>query len=282
MTPMSRSLALLSAGAAAWPAAAQPPAASPAARWHVDGATERCVLTRELQGSPGAATFVLRTIPGSKRYDVILAGETLAGRFGRRAGEARVAMEGGPAAHVASAAAVEMPGKRGRGVILSRLPEQFVSEFRAGSTLRLMDKEGAELGRWTVPIAAKAADALAYCESEKQVEWGADRAAVEQGATPPRPANDPDKWLTMRDFGLVTAVGTARFSAVVRMVVDEKGKPSNCKLIEAAGNVEIAPTLCRAVLESARFEPARDASGKPVRSVAVHVLTSQVNVDFVG
>jgi hypothetical protein len=62
--------------------------------------------------------------------------------------------------------------------------------------------------------------------------------------------------------------------------VDEKGMPSNCKLIESAGNVDIEPTFCRAVLQSARYEPARDAGGKPVRSVAVHVLTFEVSVQF--
>jgi hypothetical protein len=282
MTNHSRGVAaLLLAMAAPSPGVAQPAAVGPASRWHLDGATDRCVLTRELNGPGGAATFVLRTVPGSKQYDVILAGEGLARTFGRRASEARVSF-GDTGLHVAPAAAVDLPGGRGSGVILSRLPEKFVSEFAASSMLRLMDKDGAELGSWSVPIGAKAAQALSYCETEKQVEWGADRAALEKGATPPRPVGDPSKWLTMRDFGMVTAVGAVRFSAVVRMVVDEKGKPSDCKLIESAGNVEIAPTMCRALLESARFEPARDPGGKPVRSVAVHVITSHVNVEFVG
>jgi hypothetical protein len=64
------------------------------------------------------------------------------------------------------------------------------------------------------------------------------------------------------------------------MMVDETGKASDCKLIEFAGNVEIQPTICRALLQSARFEPARDRSGKPVRALAVHVLTFEIDVEF--
>jgi hypothetical protein len=277
-----RAAALLLACMAAPPAWAQPPASPAASRWHLDGATDRCVLTRELQGPGGAATFVLRTIPGSQQYDVILAGEGLERSFGRRPGEARIAFGGSARAFAAPAAAIELPGGRGSGVILSRLPATILSDFAAAPTLRLMDKDGADLGSWTIPIGAKAAQALSYCETEKQVEWGADRAAFGSGATPPRPLTDPSTWLTMRDFGLATAVGTARFSAVFRMTVDEKGTATDCQLIESAGNVEIAPTFCRAVLESARYEPARDPGGKPIRSIAVHVLTHQVNVEFSG
>jgi hypothetical protein len=272
--------ALLLASLAPVPAIAQPASAGAASRWHLDGATDRCVLTRELRGAGGAATFVLRTIPGSRQYDLILAGEGLARPFGRRATEARLSFGGDTGVHVAPAAAVELPGGRGSGVILSRLPERFMSEFAAGSTLHLMDKEGAALGSWSIPIGAKAAQALSFCETEKQVEWGADRAALAAGATPPRPTTDPKTWVTVRDFGLATSSAPGRFSAVVRMMVDEKGVPSDCRLIESAGNVEIAPTFCRAVRQSARYEPARDPAGKPVRSVAVHVLTFEVTVRF--
>jgi hypothetical protein len=278
--PRSAAAALLLACVAASPASAQPSAGQPASRWHLDGATDRCVLTRELQGPAGAATFVLRTIPGSKRYDVILARDGLASRFGRRASEARLVVGAKGAVHAAPAAAVELPGSRGSGVILSSLPDRFVSEFGAGSTLRLMDKEGAELGSWTIPIGAKAAEALSFCETEKQVEWGADRSGLQPGATPPRPLTDPGSWVSIRDFGLVHATSPGRFSALVRMIVDENGTPSDCKLLESAGNVEIAPTICRALLEEARYEPAREPGGKAVRSVAIHVLTHDIVVRY--
>lgn len=282
MTGIFRGVAALLFACAAWQSvAAQAPAAQPAARWHLDGATDRCVLTRQLQGKPGAATFVLRTIPGSNLYDVILAGEGFASGYGRRASEARVAIGDG-SGHVAPAGGVAMPGGRGHGIILSRLPASFVADFAAGSSLRLIDKAGAELGSWTIPIGAKAAEALNFCETEKQVEWGADAAALEKGATPPRPRTDPSSWLTVRDFGLATSSAPGRFSAVVRMKVDEKGTPSECKLLESAGNVEIKPTFCPALLESARYEPAKDAKGNPVQSIAVHVLTFQINVEFLG
>ena len=169
--PMSRTgraaAAFLLACLAAPPAwAQQPAAASPAAsRWHLDGATDRCVLTRELRGPAGAATFVLRTIPGSHQYDLILAGEGLERGFSRRPGEARIAFGGSARAFAAPAASIQLPAGRGSGVILSRLPPTILTDFAAAPTLRLMDKDGADLGSWTIPIGAKAAQALNYCET---------------------------------------------------------------------------------------------------------------------
>src|SRR5215217_8289930 len=43
---------LLACTAAAGAAQTQPSPVQPAARWHVDGATDRCVLTRRLEGTP--------------------------------------------------------------------------------------------------------------------------------------------------------------------------------------------------------------------------------------
>lgn len=279
--PVRSVAALLLACLAGAPAGGQPaPSTPPDARWHLDGATNRCVLTRQLQGTAGPATFVLRTIPGSGRYDVILAGESLARGLQRRQSEALIGFAGSDNAFTAMAASVDLPGNLGRGIAIGPLPPAFVTQFAGGSSLRLADRDGRELGNWTVPGGRRAAEALAYCETEKQVEWGADRAAFEQGAVPPRPASDPSTWLTVRDFGLALSLGPASYTAVFRLVLDNTGKPTDCKLLEFAGNVDIENILCRALVRGARYEPARDARGNAVRSVAVHVLSFRMDADI--
>ena len=131
-----------------------------------------------------------------------------------------------------------MPGRLGRGVAIGPLPAAFVTQFAQGSALRLADREGREIGSWTVTAGRPAAEALAYCETEKQVEWGADRAGFEPGAVAARPASNPSSWLTVRDFGLVHALAQASYTAVFRLVLDQSGAPTGCTLLEFAGNVE--------------------------------------------
>lgn len=285
MLRFSRAAAGLLLACAAWPATAQPSVAAPPvaqpARWHLHGAADRCVLTRQLQGSPGAATFILRTVPGSGQYEVILAGQGLAGEFGRWARDARIGIVGSDATFAAQAAAVDMPGELGKGLVVGPLPASFLDAVAKGNAVRLIGSDAKQLGSWTLPTGAKAAEAVAFCETEKLIEWGADREALEAGGGRPRPASDPAKWVTIRDFGLFNAAGPALFSVVFRVDVDPAGKATGCEVIDWAGNVDRAKQgFCRTIVRSARYEPARDARGNAVRSVAVHSLHYSLTTEF--
>lgn len=277
-----RPAAALLACAAGGEASAQPPAqpaAQPAARWHLDGSTDRCVLTRRLEGEPLAATFILRTIPGSGRYDVILAAPDLPPELRRPGRRVELGLLPVGRGYGVEAARVELPRTLGDGALFAPLPSEFGSAFAGASTLQLSGEDRRPLGRWTIPLAARAAEALAACEAEKLTDWGADPAALESGATPPRPSGNSDTWFTIRDFGLATTVTPAAFSAVFRLVVDEEGRAAECTLLESAGNVDLAGA-CRTLRSRARYEPARDRSGRPVKSVAIYIAGMRVQTDF--
>jgi protein TonB len=111
------------------------------------------------------------------------------------------------------------------------------------------------------------------------VDWGADPAGFEPGATRPQPAGDPSSWFGLRDFGLSTATQSAGFTAVFRLAVDAQGRASDCALIESAGNVDLTGA-CRALTGRARYEPARDAQGNPIRSIAVYVADYRMEIDY--
>src|SRR5687768_14591685 len=101
---------LLFACCAAQPAQAQTaPVAPQPARWHLDGATSRCVLSRRLEGTPGPITFILRTIPGSGRYDVIVASPELPAALRRATAEARLRLGDRGTNYQALTAAIEVP-----------------------------------------------------------------------------------------------------------------------------------------------------------------------------
>jgi hypothetical protein len=262
-------------------AAAQAPAAPAAqpARWHLDGSTDRCVLRRTLQGTPAAANFILRSIPGSGRYDVILAAPGLPGDFRRTGRSLSLSFLPGGQARSFSPARVDLPQGLGDGAAYGPLPAEFLQELARASTLQVADGEGRALGSWTVPLGARAAEAFAACEAEKLTDWGADPAGFEPGAIRARPQGDPAGWLTIRDLGLGTATASLAYTAVFRLVVDGDGRASDCTLIESAGNVDLSGA-CRVLRSRARFEPARDPAGNAIRSVAVQYLGWRMDVDF--
>jgi protein TonB len=272
----------LLAGSSGAAAQASAPAPAQPARWHVDGASNRCILTRRLEGTPVPATLILRTVPGSGRYDVILGGRDLPSELRRheRAGILKVIP--GRHEYAGETRAIDLPGELDRGVLFGPLPAAFATDFASAGTLSLADGGGTALGSWTVPTSRRAAEALAYCEAEKQVEWGADPASVEPGATPARPIADTSHWLTPRDLG-VTSAGTAAssaFAAVFRLVVGPDGRATACTKLESASNIEMPGDPCKTLVRRARFEPARSAAGKTVTSVAIYVVSMRTEVQF--
>ena len=269
-------------------ALSQPPAAEPsalAARWHLDGATSRCVLTRRLTGTPVPATFILRTLPGSGRYDIIMASTGFPDEIRRLRNRPEISLSLGPDIGSAKlpATSVDLPHSLGQGLAMGPLPSEFLSAFGRTTTLSLGDGEGRTVASWNVPASARAAEAVAYCESEKLAEWGADPAGLAPGATRPEAAGDPQSWLTTRQLGISDALASVAYTAVFRLGIDTDGRVKDCTLLESAGNADLSRG-CRILSRSARFSPARDSAGNPVRSVAVHVVDvrSDNQIRFIG
>lgn len=262
----------------ALPAAAQP-ASAQTPRWHLDGATDRCVLTRRLEGTPAPATFILRTIPGSGRYDMILAAPDLPADLRRPGRTLSLNFAPGGRPYPVRAARVDLPRSLGEGAVFGPLPTQIGADLAGAATLQVADEQGRAVGSWAIPLGARAAEALAYCEAEKLVEWGADPAGFEPGATRPQPREDPARWLTQRDFGLATALTSAAYAAVFRLTLDREGRAAGCTLIESAGNVDLTGA-CRALRSRARYEPARDAAGNAIASVAIHIVSVRMETEI--
>ncbi len=261
---------LVQAADAAVQAAPQP---SDPPRWHLDGATNRCVLTRPLDGSPVPATFILRTIPASNRYELILASgefpEPIRALRGRSA--LKLALDPVLAAVDVPAGWTDLPGALGDGLVIWPLPGELLDAIAQSRSISIADAQGREQGRWSVPAAARAAEALRYCEREKLAEWGADPAGLEAGASGPQPQGDSRQWLTPRLLGLSDVLGSLSYTAVFRLHVGNDGRVGECELLESAGNADLT-SACRVLKRVARYRPARSAAGVPVASIAIHVV----------
>jgi hypothetical protein len=268
---------LLAPGSAAVALQAAPEASAPA-RWHVDGSGSRCVLTRRLAGTP-AATLILRSYPGSGEYELMLSSPDWPRSVGGAKKEAALTLAPGAAVYRGEATILPLERGLGDAVAMPLLPGSFLRDFARASSLDLA-VGGQPVATYALPTAAKAADAFAFCESEKLIEWGADPAGFEPGAARPRPVGDPRQWLTDRDLrGLMLA---ASYSAAViaRLTIGIDGRAEECTLLEATAIERLQAIACRALKDRARYEPARDKDGKPIRSVAVHRAGWSVHTEF--
>ena len=122
-----------------------------------------------------------------------------------------------------------------------------------------------ETGSMGPPLAA-----MRKCTSDLIQTWGYDlavEAALTRRATP---AASPATWLHSNDFPDKSLIqghnGLVRF----RLDIDAVGQPTGCRILYRTNPDEFADLSCQLLLKRARFRPALNAAGKPVKSYYIN------------
>lgn len=106
---------------------------------------------------------------------------------------------------------------------------------------------------------------LRSCTSELMADLGVDLEQLQNGSfSTPSPKGDLATWLA--GFH-PSAEDVRRFAglAFFRLIVGPDGKPESCHFERSARPKEMDAEMCDRLMERARFEPARDSDGKPIR-----------------
>lgn len=111
--------------------------------------------------------------------------------------------------------------------------------------------------------------AMRACQDNLVKHWGFDPEVHAKLSRPAKPAANPAKWLSGSDFPVGAAMGGHNGIVQFRLDVDPEGKLSACHILYRTEPDDFADITCRALTRRARFEPALDAVGKPVRSFYV-------------
>lgn len=79
-----------------------------------------------------------------------------------------------------------------------------------------------------------------------------------------RPKNNPGRWVTTEDYSrrwiMEEMTGTAKFA----LSIDASGRVTGCTITRSTGHAALDSATCDLVAKRARFDAARDGSGKPV------------------
>jgi protein TonB len=67
-----------------------------------------------------------------------------------------------------------------------------------------------------------------------------------------------------REYGQLAATGLRRGSVGVTLRVNPDGTVSNCRVARSSGNGYADTLMCQLTVRYIRFDPARDAAGRPV------------------
>ena len=259
-----RLVALGAAVTAAVSLLAPQPAEAQAARWSVDGSGARCTLTRPLEGRE-PATLVIRTVPTTDKYELMLIGEDRWKRSSTPFENVRITFQPSGAVHEKPIVAIVLGAEIGSRLGATFLPRGFLEDFGRSEAMTITIRKR-DLGPIAYTGADKAVEALNLCVVAKLIEWGADPAGFEAGAQRPRALGEPTDWLLGSKPSKRLGLGMGVRAGVARLHLDTAGRVEACELLEGTKD-SLTSSACSRLKAAASYEPARDKEGNPVRSV---------------
>lgn len=116
--------------------------------------------------------------------------------------------------------------------------------------------------------ATTARAAVAKCQANLLVSWGADLVAYGNGATPPVPLHGPAAWFSSDDYPTAAFRAGVGGRVVLLLRIDEKGGVSECRVVSTE-NPLLNDQSCVSAKGHGRYRPAKDATGKVIVSWAL-------------
>lgn len=269
-------------------AAAEPVVLKPASPWNVDFATDRCRMQRLFGEGENQHLLSIEQFWPSNEAGVSVAGPAFKRFRSLQRTQVRVSDTREPIRSTAftgdiagyGAAVIfstlrfdrnegeydegyQQPfGKTGQMDLALGKEAQFIELRQAGRAVRL------ETGRLDAAF-----DVLNQCTRDLLRDWGLDAERHLTALSGPRWINqDP---LVRR----ITSIYPSSAAAIgeqgimrMRVIVTEEGTVESCTIVKASNTTRLESPACE-VMKRARFEPARDAEGKPLRSYYVTAIT---------
>lgn len=134
-------------------------------------------------------------------------------------------------------------------------------------TVRLGGKRNyrLELGSMGKPMAT-----MRTCMDGLLKHWGYDPKAIAAQSRPATPIGSPGNWVISADYPSKALMMGHNGIVQFRLDLDEAGKILNCHILARTNPDEFADISCRALTRRAKFEPALDAAGKPMKSFYIN------------
>jgi TonB family protein len=244
-------------------AAAAPPAAPiplpPKKAWVVDYAETFCTAGRPYGDAGAPLDLVLRPSPKGDLVQFYIL------RNGTYMSAAHVSVAVGFADTAVKTTALVYGGKKsGRRTILINIGRESLAEFPKA---RAVTFRGAGIDyAFAVPDLDKVVAALATCNADLRSHWNITEEGKAKIETPAKPITDLRSILSSGDYPAQAIREEDTGTAHVMLLIDENGKVADCLLQATSGNASLDAMTCIAFIERARFHPALDAAGKPMKS----------------
>ena len=281
-------LALSSLLVSAVPASAanEPPISLPKlSKWQINYGDDTCQLAARFGSAEDSVILELRREQPGDTIDLQLYGERLKFKGFTVPVELTFGLNGEPHVHDGTSMIVDGPNKlplvRLTGLRIDGSSDQkhpdanmpAIASAREAEITSITFKLPSakryrlETGSMGAPLAA-----MRVCTDDLIKGWGYDPAIQSALARQAIPANSPTTWVSTSDIPSKSVstmhTGLIRF----RLDIAPTGKPVGCKVLYRTNPDEFSDLSCKLLLKRARFKPALDAQGKPVKSFYINSI----------
>ncbi len=108
--------------------------------------------------------------------------------------------------------------------------------------------------------------ALNTCSEELLQHWGLDVERHRAMSRKPVPLQSPGKWITASDYPRGALSKGEQALVYFRLMIGADGSPESCHIQQSGYSAAFDKAVCGNLMKNARFEPALDAAGKPMKS----------------
>ena len=235
----------------------------PTGKWVAEFGDHQCVLSRAYGTADNALILAFQKLPTQTGIEltVLKTGKstTLA-----NSGLARVGFRKGSSVEVAFGAYRLRSGIRRISVGID--DESYRAATESGAVSLSIPKELEE--DFVLPGFGPALKVLDQCVVNLGEVWGISKD-LQARVSKPAKLIEPKSLFDSNDYPDGALKEDASGKTIVRYVVDEAGRSSDCVVLKSSGNKLLDLATCSKLLKRARFEPALDAKGRPMRSVSV-------------
>jgi TonB family protein len=249
----------LALGLALHPSAVGAAPLQPTKAWQLDYGETNCTASRDYGTGDKPLLLALRPSVNGKVLQILLM---------RPGGVSN-------AAHVP--VAVKLPGtslrttglryENGKFEILRMNFDKAELEPIRGASIIEIEAKGAVDGSFAIPGIAKVAKAMEGCNLNLQAHWNIGEERKSRFTTFATSVRPLYTYLHSEDYPAQALLEHREGTVGITLMVDEKGVLQDCSVEETSGVAVLDAQTCIRLKKMARFRPAVDASGEPVRSV---------------
>lgn len=243
------------------PSLAADVALQPAKPWVLDYADAQCAAGRDFGDPQKPVTLIIRPAPEGDTYELQLIRKR-PGPASAEEDEGSVDFGLGPrkawVLHFGSVAAK-------LDIYQYRITAADMQQAQSASTITLRNAHGPNVSLSLTSMPALL-NGLTQCNSDLRVYWNVGKAGF-KAATPAK--GDLRGIFTGADYPDDAARESKQGTAQFLLFIDAAGKVAGCHVLIPSGVPLLDAMGCQVIRQRAKFTPARDASGKPVRGSVV-------------